>query len=310
MKLVFLISVAVALLALPNASTKDWRGIVPLRSTRADVESRFGKPDKWGGYDFEGERVSFDYGDGPCKGLYLALGQDNCKCLANDDAVMSIFVEPTVKRKASELRLDLKGFRKTPISPFPQTFEYFNASEGIAYTVDEVEDEIKHITYYPSTLDCQNIISERGARERNSWRGVVPLHSSRQEVEKLLGPPKSTGESVVRYETDHERIVAHYSDGTCTGQEWNVPQKTLLELTVNPDPSFLLKELHLDPSRYERNEIFPYPEIADPPRVWNYVDATNGIKIRTQATARGGNEETVVSITYLPAKRDDKLRCK
>ena len=127
---------------------KAWRGIVPLKSTRADIERRFGKPDKWGGYDLKDERVSFDYGDGTCKGLYLSLGADNCKCLANEGAVMSIFVELVTKRRASDLKLDVKTFKKTPISPFPHTFEYYDPTEGIVYTVDEGDDEIKHITYF------------------------------------------------------------------------------------------------------------------------------------------------------------------
>ena len=291
---------------------KDWRNIVPLKSTRADVERRFGKPDEWGGYDFRGERVSFEYGDGPCKGLYLALSEDNCKCLADESAVMSIFVEPTIKRKISVLKLDLKKFKKTPITPFPHTFEYADDIEGIVYTVDELEDEIMHITYYPSQLDCQDIVSKHAQRSRNSWRGLVPLRSTRKDLERLFGAPKRAGATLVSYETDYKSIVATYSDGKCdaSGSDWNVPKNTLIELAVNPNPSFLLKELHLDSSRYERHELFPLPEIDNPPKVWNYVDNLNGIIIRTQSTRGGEGEEIVVSISYLPANRDQKLRCK
>src|SRR5262245_38707185 len=106
MKLRIILSVPTLLLIWKSSVAKEWRGIVPLKSTRTDVEGQVGKPDKWGNYEFKVERVSFDYGNGPCKGLYLTLGEDNCKCLADDDAVMSIFVEPTVKRKISDLKLD------------------------------------------------------------------------------------------------------------------------------------------------------------------------------------------------------------
>ena len=288
---------------------KAWRNIVPLKSTRADVERRFGKPDKWGGYEFSGERVSFEYGDEPCKGLYLDLGEDNCKCLANDSAVMSIFVELTVKRKISTLKMDLKKFKKTQINPFPHTVEYENVIDGIVYTVDELEDEIKHITYYPSQLDCQEIIAKHNLRIRNSWRGLVPLRSTRRDLDSLLGTAKRAGVTLVTYETDHESIVATFADGKCdpSASDWNVPKDTLIEIVVNPNPSFLFKELHVDESRYSRREIFPYPEIDNPPKVWTYLDYFNGVTIRTQST---GGDEVVVSISYSPAKRDEKLRCK
>lgn len=312
-RLVSLVLLELMLAFLPRtAFCKDWQGIVPLKSTRAEIERRFGKPDKWGGYDVKNERVSFEFGS-QCRGLYLALGADNCKCLASDDAVISIFVEPATKRRISDLKLDMKNYERRPVSPFPQTFVYANEMEGIVYTVDESEDEVLHITYYPSSSDCKDIIAQRAPAKRNSWRGLVPLHSNRKDLEKLLGSPNREWTTRVSYETDHESIVATYSDGSCEASSpgWNVPKDTLIELLVNPNPSFLLKELNLDSARYERNEIFPYPEIDTPPKVWIYLDRKNGIRIRTQSSAAGGaGEEVVVSITYFPTQEDQKLRCK
>lgn len=311
MKLKILFSLVVVVILPESVLSKDWRGIVPLKSTRVDVERRFGKPDKWGYYNFKEERVSFNYGEGSCKGLYLTLGKDNCKCLTDEDAVMSIFVEPTVKRKISDLKLNMTKFIRTPITPFPQTFVYRNSQEGIVYTVDESENEIMHITYYPSPVDCQDIISKRAPAVRNSWRGLVPMRSTRKDLERLFGTASREETTLVTYVTDYETIVATYSDGKCNpGSGWNVPKNTLIELVVNPTPSFLLKELHLDFSRYEQSEIFPYPELDNPPKVWNYVDNLNGIIIRTQTTRGSEGEELVVSISYLPAKRDEELRCK
>lgn len=300
----------VGLLLLPAESIgKGWRGVIPLKSTRADVERRFGKPDKWGDYEFNDERVSFDYGDGPCKGDYVALKENNCKCLAAENTVMSIFVEPTVSRKFSDLKIDLTDFRRTPISPFPNTFEYDNPKEGITYTVDEPNNKLKHVTYYPSPTDCEDIIMRKGSPLKNSWRGLVPLHSDREKVEALLGPARRDLRTVT-YETNHERIIAQYADGRCdvSSSGWNVREDTLIELTVNPTPGFLLQELDLDTREYERREIFPFPEIDNPPHVWIYIDNVHGITIRTQSS-RGGEPEVVVSLSYGPKKEDEKLRC-
>lgn len=302
-----------ALVLLEQTSiAKDWRRITPLKSTRTDVERLFGKPDKWGYYHIKDERVSFHYGGGPCKGLYLLLGDDNCKCLVDKDTVMSILVEPKVERKFSDLKPDMKRFRRTPITPFPHTFEYDNETEGITYTVDESANEITTVTYYPSPVDCQDILSKRTPKHRNAWRGLRPLHSSRKDVEMLFGSPKGDLETSATYETDHEIIGAKYSDGSCeaSSPDWNVPKGTLIELVVTPIIGFLLRDLHLDGSRYDRHEIFPRQEIDNPPKVWNYIDGKNGITIRTQSSRAGGEgEELVVSVTYRPSKQDEKLRC-
>ena len=312
MPLKLLFSLLTLVLMTQTSLAKEWRGIVPLRSTRADVERRFGKPDKWGNYEFKDERVSFRYGGGHCKGFYLTLGEDNCKCLLNKDTVMAIDVEPTGKRKISDLKLDMKKFRRTPINPFPHTFEYDNVAEGITYIVDEPEDEIRSIEYYASSDDCGDIINKRAPRYRNVWRGLRPLHSTRKDVEALFGSPDRDWQASASYETDHESIVAKYSNGSCdaAGTDWKVPKSTLIELSVNPNPSFLLKELHIDLQRYQRYEIFPYPETDNPPKVWNYIDDKNGITIRAQSSRGGGEgEEIVVSITYQPATKDEHLRC-
>jgi hypothetical protein len=310
MTIKLLIAIFVLLIGAPDSRAKEWRGIVPLKSTRADVERLLGKPNKWGDYEVDGERVSFRYSEGgPCRDLYRALGKDNCYCSIEDDTVVSISVEPTIKRKVSDLKLDMTKFRKTPIAPFPQTFEYSNRTEGIDYEVDESEDTIRSIEYYAAAVDCENINKSRAPKYRNSWRGLIPLHSNRRDIERLLGPPKRAWETTASFETDYEIVTVKYSKGKCGERDtyWNVPRDTLVELVVGQRYGFLLSRLNLDPNRYDRQEIFPYPEIDNPPKVWNYIDKLNGIIIRAQSNV--GGEEVVVSIMYQPAKKDESLRC-
>ena len=76
MTIKLLIAIFMLLIAAQDSMAKDWRGIVRLKSTRADVERRFGKPDKWGDNQVDDERVSFRYSEGgPCTDLYRALGK-------------------------------------------------------------------------------------------------------------------------------------------------------------------------------------------------------------------------------------------
>jgi hypothetical protein len=310
MKLLIIASALVLMLSQQNAIAKEWHGIIPLKSTRVDVERRFGRPDKWGDYEVKEERVSFRYAEGgPCRDLYLGLGKDNCKCLVDKDTVMAITVEPIVERRFSHLKLDLTRFSRTPIAPFPYTFAYYNPTEGIDYTVDESEDAIMTVEYYPSPVDCQHVISQRAPVYRNSWRGLIPLHANRRDVEQVVGTPQHKWGATIAYETDHEAISARYAEGNCTASstEWNVPNDTLIELVVGQRLPFLLSRLNLDLERYERQEQPPLPETPNPPKVVNYTDRVAGIVIRAQSTS-GGPEE-VVSITYSPATKDQALRC-
>jgi hypothetical protein len=38
------------------------------------------------------------------------------------------------------------------------------------------------------------------------WRGIGPLHSTRADVERLLGPPKQSHRSFSSYETKTEEV--------------------------------------------------------------------------------------------------------
>ena len=59
----------------------------------------------------------------------------------------------------------------------------------------------------------------------NSWRGIVPLHSTRVDVEKLLGKPISSRGATFVYDTNEQRINILYSSGKCVlsgSEKWNV----------------------------------------------------------------------------------------
>lgn len=306
----FITAILGVLLAAQISMAKEWRGVVPLKSTRADVERRFGKPDKWGHYAVGDERVSFEYSDGPCTDLYRTLGKDNCYCSLEAGTVTSIFVKSIVPRKISDLKLDMKKFKRTPISPFPDTFEYADRIEGITYEVDESENTIRNIEFYAAAADCENIIKSRTLQYRNTWRGLIPLQAKRRDVERVLGAPQRTWQTSAVYETDHEIVNVTYAKGNCGEPDvrWKVPADTVVEFAVGQRFGFPLSQLNLDPSRWERQEIFPFPEIANPPKVANYVNQVDGIIVRAQSKV--GAEEVVVSIMYQPARRDESLRCK
>jgi hypothetical protein len=59
---------------------------------------------------------------------------------------------------------------------------------------------------------CSILISTCNALAQG-WRGIVPLHSTRSEVEKLIGLPMRPG--VTTYDLVDERVNIDYSTDTC-----------------------------------------------------------------------------------------------
>jgi hypothetical protein len=71
------------------------------------------------------------------------------------------------------------------------------------------------------------------------WRGIVPLRSTRADVERELGEPIDDLKSL--YDTGKERVSVFYQQVRCPtgGQEgpqrgWDVPVGTVLRISVSP----------------------------------------------------------------------------
>jgi hypothetical protein len=293
-----------------NVFAKPWRGIVPLISTRADVERLLGKPNDFGLYEMNGEAASVIYSDGPCQGLYRSLEKVNCKCLVAKDTVLSIFVEPRQFLKFSGLGITKPKFTRTAIVSGPGMFSYSDLNEGIVYSVDETRDEVIDMEFLPSFSDCRRLMATTTPVPRNSWRGLMPLHSDRRKVEQLLGKAGSSSGVVDVHTTETEKVTVRYSAGVCgdTNVQWDVRPGTVLEVTVTPLFGFPLDKLDLDFSLFKRQSLGRLPEIPQPPDLVNYVNSRDGVTIRAKQVSL--NAEEVVSITYGPSAEDNKLRCR
>ncbi len=300
------LSVILFCLLLCGASeAKSWRGIVPLKSTRADVERLLGKPNSRGRYQFADERAYINYREYSCTGAYLPLREDNCECFVSKDTVVSIDVTLEIVRTFSSLHLDKTKYERKPDN-LGAFVNYSNWDEGVSYTVDESRDEITGIAYAPSAADCKELIARNVPMYRNSWRSLVPLHSTRTDVERLLGAPAKSSYGRDVYDTDHEQVSVRYSTGECKPgeNELNVPAGVVIDFTVNPIPTIVIRGLRLDPARFRKEQGPPIAEVRL--KQVNYTDEENGVIVRA---SDDGRVETVISITYSPSKKDEKLRC-
>lgn len=130
---------------LAQAQSKGWRGIIPLRSTRADVVRLLGPPNIDGDlYEVDDYRVFIDYSDGSCE-------KGNPGWNVARDTVVSISLAPNQDLKFSALHIDKKKFKKYQDRELPDVFHYTNDSEGISISVSE--GEVRDIYYTPTSKD-------------------------------------------------------------------------------------------------------------------------------------------------------------
>jgi hypothetical protein len=129
------------------------------------------------------------------------------------------------------------------------------------------------------------------------WRGIVPLHSTHEDVKRLLGTSADSCECL--YNLENETIFIEYSASTCekgVPGGWNVPPGTVISISVTPKVKLPVADLRLDEKRYKKE--------ADRHVIGNvyYRDEEEGI---TFVTYQGRIQKTI----YSPTAKDSYLLC-
>lgn len=125
---------------------KGWKGLVPLRATRRDVEALLGPPAIAGtsSYQTDNENIYVYYANGPCeKGWPYGWNVD-------DNTVVSITVSPKETVMLSELNFDLNKYQQSRDGHISSRIHYANSSEGITFEVDEFSRRVRSFTYQPT----------------------------------------------------------------------------------------------------------------------------------------------------------------
>lgn len=137
--------------------------------------------------------------------------------------------------------------------------------------------------------------------EAKGWRGIVPLHSTRSQVEQVLGPPteQNTPYSVV-YRTQNETVLIYFAHGRPCGigdkySQWRVAGNTVTDIFITPNPGSPLSKLSIDESKYKKLSGGHISETQ-------YINARDGEAL----TVIG---DVVRSISYFAAADDSHLEC-
>jgi hypothetical protein len=132
----------------------------------------------------------------------------------------------------------------------------------------------------------------------SEWHGIVPLHSTRSDVLRILGEPNSKYD---RYLIDGEEASIIYSRVTCASG-WNVPSDTVILISVTLKNRTTLSDLKINLDKYVR--------VRDP-FVTTHVFYANGEEGLLYEVYDGLKEiGTVLDVNYVPTTNDEILfRC-
>jgi len=113
-----------------------------------------------------------------------------------------------------------------------------------------------------------------GACDGKPWKGITPLHSTRHDVERLIGSPKEPNGNT--YESPHERVVISYSRGRCVNgwpYGWDAPFDIVTNISRAPKVAVGLNEIDIDVTGYEQDRN------SDTPGWVTYANQREGLSV-------------------------------
>lgn len=134
---------------------EGWRGIIPLVSTRDEVEKKIGKPNENGFYEFDEGRVFITYVEVNCDKII------RCDCLVPFGTVQHIRISIYYDLSVEDLGLNSKKYKKTRNTHTPDVYTYSNHKTGIVYSVQD--GMVDSISYYETEKTCQ--VLEKGKQK-------------------------------------------------------------------------------------------------------------------------------------------------
>lgn len=134
------------------------------------------------------------------------------------------------------------------------------------------------------------------------WKGIKPLHSTREDVERVL-QVKSSGKALDEFKVDDSLIQIRYSTKSCKDRSnggvegWDVPSGTVVSILVIPQATILFPELEVSKSEFD---IYPTDVVG----VKVYKNNSSGFELEV-------DEKTgkVQYFWYYWGKNDEHLRC-
>lgn len=135
------------------------------------------------------------------------------------------------------------------------------------------------------------------ASQAKGWRGIVPLHSTRGDVIRLLGLSPDANDLRSKYHLEKEEVYIVFSTKDfCDADAKKVPVGTVLLIQVTPKTETRLTDFQIDTKRLRKFDPSSPPGIG----YEGYIDDEEGIIFRTY---KGRVDE----IAYIAMAKDKHL---
>jgi hypothetical protein len=110
------------------------------------------------------------------------------------------------------------------------------------------------------------------------WRGLIPLHSTRDDVIRLLGPSPGGNDIRVTYSLEKEDVhIVFSSDEPYPRCSSGVPKEAVLLIQITPKTKLRLSDLRIEPSKYRSFDPSSPTDIG----YVGLIDDVDGVVIQT-----------------------------
>jgi hypothetical protein len=146
----------------------------------------------------------------------------------------------------------------------------------------------------------------KGGQSTYGWNGIVPLKSTKADVEKKIGDPMAwvVSKHSGTYKVEDGTVWVLYSTGLCEVDPkhgWNVPEFTVIRIYFEPNyPNpFKFSDIKTDSSKFERRRDPGSLHLVE------YINRIDGIVLTVDTS-----DDSIRSFGYFPGSKDDSLKCK
>jgi hypothetical protein len=140
-------------------------------------------------------------------------------------------------------------------------------------------------------------------KKQIQWQTLVPLVTTRSEVEAGLGAPISGKEYILVYDTPDERLTVWYGGAKKAPSadcNWDISNETVFNFLFAPKKKIRLVDMNIDLSKFQKQKA---PEMVQD---YYYYNDDEGITISTRIA---GGEEVLLNIERGPDAAQRKKYC-
>ena len=291
-----------------------WLGILPLVSTKKDVEKKLGRPEidenGYHGFRHDGMFIQVDYAVGPCQADRRGRGSLNVP----KDTVRGYLVWFHREFKLSDLKWS-KGLYDKQVDPHAwKQVLYVNYKDGISLHVGLWNDTeyVANITFNPSEalrkkFRCPDAAGSTQAgftaTSDNSieegWKGIVPCSTVRAVAEEKLGDRQSDAGQTNIYLHEKYRATVFYKQAAKGN-----PSKDIVQLLIiYPEETIQMRTYKAGRKNFEKE----FRRVALDENTTHvvgsavYSNPKKGLRIEVQRNEDG--QEVIGSFWYLSADR-------